>query len=701
MLSFFYKNRKFVVVLMVAAMGVSGFGVSLSYLGRNSSKRDMVPVRRGTALVTPEGIKISHRTLHIIANYLARESTPFSGRSTGWNFLNDNFVTREVLTSKIGEALFLATYSKEGFPAFAKEIEYKPYRRFDAPFISSEEIWKSSAPTLSLAFHKFKSIKNPSSKEGYEARVSLFAEEKRFPYTLLRDMAEYRRRTYALPHDPLAAKDKTFKLFGYSNVSDWFGTPFINALSEVVVKFASFCESKGLSVSKKEVEREFLIRAKEAYEFVGKKDCSSLDNFISCYLSAYNVPLKEFLVAYKYIIEFQRGLNQVKGSFSFDYEPFREFFAKSKDHMLLDCYRFPKELIFHSRADLEAFETYLRLTAIPSKNVLDIPSYYLPVKSVKAKESRLVGRRFIVSYSSISSAKEMEPKLSVSEIRDWQRDPQNSAVLSAEFPAIFNNFSDNFDKDSTSFKIDLKTLDAETRSKVDNFSKKEIIRSRPHEVAKVLASKEKIQKEIFLSFGKDFSLEGISDGAALSKVLMEADSIPCFTQDGNIYYAFEVEERFDQEEIVSFKEAFRKDILKTIVADHKGLAPMQELLEVLSLRYQEDKESVRILKRMSPILEEHRMGSVRTGTINWLPEKVHMKVYRTDPPFPDTFSEMEKYIGNSSPVKVRDKEGVYYYVVHEAFQGKSVEEVEQLTLVEKQLANEVLGDYLVSLVCKR
>nr|WP_281412031.1 hypothetical protein [Chlamydiifrater phoenicopteri] len=700
MLSFFYKNRKFVVVLMVTAMLVSGFGVSLSYLGRENSKGNSADIRRGTAFVTAEGQKISYRTLQVIANYLSKESTPFSGKSLGWNFLNDNFVTREILTSRLGEILFISTYSKEGFPAFAREMSYKPYRRFDAPFISSEEIWKSSAPALSLAFHRFKSIKNPASKEGYEARVALFAEEKKFPYTILKDMAEYRRRTYSLPYDPVATRDKTFKLFGYSSLSEWFGAPFINSLAEVVVKFSSFCESHGLTLSKKEVKREFVTRAKEAYAFVGKKDCSSLEDFISCYLSAYNVSLKEFLSAYKHIVMFQRGLDLVKGGFSFDYEPFREFFAMGKDRAVLDCFRFPKELIFHSKADLEGFETYLRLTAIPGKNVLDIPSYYLPVKSVKAKENRLVGRRFVIAFSSVR-AKDLESKLSVSEIREWQKDPQNRAVLFAEFPKIFKKLSSIADdKDVSDCKVDLKTLDTETRSKIDNFSKKEMIRSRRQEIARELAGKEKVRKEIFLSYGKDFSLDGISNGAALAEVLNETDNVDCFSQDGETYYSFDVEERFDQEEIVSFKEAFRKDILKTIVADHKGLSPMQEILEALAQRYPADEESVRILKRVAPLLEEHRSGVLRSGTINWQPEKMCMTVYRTDPAFFDSFTEMEQYVEKPSPIQVRDKEGPYYYIVRELSSGAFVEEVDQVALIEKQLMNEVLGEYLINLMCR-
>ena len=190
MLAFFNKHQKKFIGLVIAGVCLSGFGVGV---GQTVKTRNLGS--SNTVFRTPSGRKYSEKEFRLLKRFLSNEAYPFTGNPREWNFLNEGMLTERFLTNKLGESLFLEVY-KSGFPAFDKERVYEGYRRFDAPFISADEVWKSSAPQLRDAFQVFQRLENPVSSEGFAARVRLFLEEKKFPHYVLRQLLEYRRRMF-------------------------------------------------------------------------------------------------------------------------------------------------------------------------------------------------------------------------------------------------------------------------------------------------------------------------------------------------------------------------------------------------------------------------------------------------------------------------------------------------------------------------
>lgn len=232
MLAFFNKHQKKFIGLVIAGVCLSGVGVGVGQTVKKTNKLGSGK----TVYRTPLGRKYSEKEFLLLKHFLSNEAYPFTGNPREWNFLNEGLLTERFLTNKLGEKIFLSIY-KSGFPAFDKERSYEGYRRFDAPFISSEEVWKSSAPQLREAFHIFQQLTDPVSPEGFAARVRLFLEEKKFPHYVLRQMLEYRRQMFNLPVDNSLVQGRDLRLFGYKNVKDWFGDKYISSVTEAMLCF--------------------------------------------------------------------------------------------------------------------------------------------------------------------------------------------------------------------------------------------------------------------------------------------------------------------------------------------------------------------------------------------------------------------------------------------------------------------------------
>ncbi len=679
MLAFFYKHQKKFIGLVIVGVCVSGIGIGWGrYPGESS---------RGSKKVvfSVPGKKYSEKEFLAFKRFFTNEAYPFTGNPQEWNFLNEGLLTERFLTNKLGEKLFLKVYS-QNYPAFKKEKNYQAYRRFDTPFISSEEVWKSSAPRLYQALIALQEIHDPVSPEGFVARVQLFLEEKKFPHYILRQMLEYRRQMFNLPQDPALAQGKDLHLFGYRNISDWFGDAYVSAAVEALLRFVNEQKKHVAMPSLKEAQQDFQDKARQAFTKLSKHAglTLSFDQFVASYFDFMGVSESEFFNIYREILLCKRAFLQLEGSVTFDYRPLQEFFSMGRDSTSVEMVKLPREYQFKNKEDLEAFEIYISLVGEPIKDCLSVPRYTLPIKTIKAKEPRLVGRRFLVSYKSVK-LQDLETKVPMVEVHQWQQNPENFQVLLQQFPKI----------ETCSSSKDFQTLKPSLVEKIYSFTRKEILRSSPKRIMEGLAQCEQKNHEVFLSSGKDSVLEGILDGNELAKLLLDNEVVEAYSQDGEHYYTFVVDTCFEGEEVISYREVLRKGLAKALVSSHKHISHIDRVVAALKSRYQEEENSNLWQKRLWSLIEEHRKGTYQPGTLSWNLEKSIKIFTRGDQNIPQPYpvlASMEE--GALSSVEFNSDEGPFFYKCLSHQRCVEPASVEKLFLTKNHLNEEILGSYI-------
>ncbi|VVT42653.1 hypothetical protein BOKEGFJH_00163 [Chlamydia avium] len=681
MLAFFYKHQKKFIGLVIVVVCVSGIGIGWGrYPGESASQR-----QQKKTVFSIKGRKYSKREFSAFKKFFINEAYPFTGNPQEWNFLNEGLLTEKFLTNKLGEKLFLKVYSQE-FPAFSKEKCYQAYRRFDTPFISAEEVWKSSAPHLYEALMNFQQIENPVSPSGFAARVRLFLEEKKFPHYILKQMLEYRRKMFNLPHDGALLNGKDLRLFGYRNLSDWFGDAYISKAVEALLRFVNEQKNHMHMPSIKEAQQDFYDKAKQAFVKLSKHTDMHLtfDQFINDYFNFIGVSSSEFFKIYREILLCKRAFLQLEGSVTFDYHPLQEFFSMGRDSTSVEIVKLPREYHFKTLEDLEAFEIYLRLVGERTRDCLDVPRFVLPITKIKSKEPQLVGRRFLLSYKMIF-LRDLETKVPMVEVHQWQQNPDNFQILLQEFP----------ETETCSSSKDFQSLKSSLVEKIHSFSRKEILRSHPEKIKKWLSQSTSKSNEVFLSSGKDSVLEGILDGKELSSLLIDNEVLEAYTQDGEHYYTFIVDTCFGDEEIIPYREVLRKGLAKTLIASHKDPLHMDRVISALKARYPGIEGEELWQRRLWDLIEEQRQGVYQAGTLPWHLDKSIKIFTRGDQDLPQSYavlSAMEE--GSLSQVEFHSGEGPFFYkcLSHEICKDPAC--VDKLFLAKGHLNDEVLSGYI-------
>lgn len=684
MLAFFYKHQKKFIGLVIVAVCVSGIGIGWGRHPEASSRS-----QRKKVILSIAGRKYSEREFFALKKFFVNEAYPFTGNPLEWNFLNEGLLTERFLTNKLGEKLFLKVYSQD-FPAFNKEKCYRAYRRFDTPFISAEEVWKSSAPHLYEALMNFQQIENPVSALGFAARVRLFLEEKKFPHYILRQMLEYRRKMFHLPQDTALLQGKDLRLFGYGNLSDWFGDAYVSTAVEALLRFVNEQKKHIHMPSIKEAQQDFYDKAHQAFVKLSKHTEMQLtfDQFVANYFDFIGVSSSEFFKIYREILLCKRAFLQLEGSVTFDYRPLQEFFSMGKDSTSVEMVKLPREYHFKTLEDLEAFEVYLHLVGQGTQDCLDVPRFVLPIKKIKVKAPQLVGRRFSLTYKTIC-LQDFETRVPMVEVHQWQQNPDHFHLLLQEFPKI---------ETCTSSK-DFQNLKPALVEKIHSFTRKEILRSRPEKIKEWLAQSVSKSNEVFLSSGKDSVLKGIIDGKELATLLIDNEILEAYTQDGEHYYTFVVDTCFGEEEILPYREVLRKGLTESLVTSHKASVSMDKVVSALKARYPGIDGEELWQRRLWKLVEEHQKGRYQAGSLPWNLDKSIKIFTRGDQDLPQPYAvlaSMEE--GALSPVEFHSEEGPFFYkcLSHEVFGDPAC--VEKLLLAKGHLNEEILGRYIENFI---
>jgi GcvH upstream region-like protein len=562
MLAFMRKHQKYfyVIITIVICISFSFFG-TYSTLSGNS-------IHELTAFTTVNGDPVTRLDLEEMALFLGTDSNDkkLFGGIWGPNFLNNGVIQKDFLETGLGAIL------AENYPddlqgdlknRLAREIRFSPYVHPKVPFLSSMNVWSYFAPAIAENLQVLKGAKDPLTKEALDARVQLFLAERRFPSPYLNQMLRLQeKQNRSIPHDP-ALDELDLSLFGYHTVDDWFGGKFVRLISQFIYNAAAIAEQRGYFVSKEEALADLKSNAEASFKENRDNPRLGVANsgeYFEQQLLRLRLDKTKAVKLWQKVLLFRRLFGDVASSVFVDPLPYQTFDQFSGVIAEGDLYRLPSVLRFSDFKTLQRFETYLDAVSKrdrSEKNALLLPKTFLTPEEVAKKTPELVQKKYLLEVAS-ADKRALQNKVSVKDTLAWELDENNWKALRTQFPELGLKKSDT--REQRLAAVD--EMDSITRSRADQFTRKEIAAAHPEWIVSALelATPQNLTAALSLKGGNP-SFEGLQNGEDLMKLLDKAEtrklspSLEKVSFDGEHFYRITVLERSQNLEVLTFEQA--------------------------------------------------------------------------------------------------------------------------------------------------
>jgi GcvH upstream region-like protein len=566
MLDFFrtYQRYFFLVITVIIVISFSFFG-TYNALGSNTWHDSVV-------FKAVNGHDVTRADVDEMAHFIStdNEDKLFYGGSWGPNFLNDGVIRKNFLETGLLHDLVKA-YPEELKgdieKRLAKEKKYALYTHPQAKFLGIETIWTYFAPQMNNHFNRLQSSKNGLDKESLESRIQLYLGQTQLPPQTLTQILRYQEQQYNwLTPDPNLYPKDLF-LFGYYSFEDWFGPYATRLISEFIINSAILAEQQGYTISNGEVLADLIYHAQVSYRQNQENPqlgVASLQEYFNEQLRILNIDQSRAIKIWKQVLLFRRYFQDAASTALVDSKLTQQLQKFSSESVVIDLYRLPEGLRLSKQEDLKNFEAYLQAVAKPNSDAsLALPQEFLPVTQVAALYPELVQKKYDLEVSQISS-KSLQTRITLRELWAWE-------VSDANWEKIRKNFADLGIKEGKTteerFQL-LNSLDSTTRTRVDAFAKQQIVKEHPEWIEEAL-NKAKFKKMIvgIRTKGGKIPFEGLQQKEKRAAFMHTLDQAPLhqkptkesplyiYSADQKNYYRIQVEERADQPEIISFKEA--------------------------------------------------------------------------------------------------------------------------------------------------
>ena len=537
MFTFFrrYQRAIYFVITAVIILSFSFFG---TYSAFTSGRGDDPVVIR-----TEDGTKITRSEYSEYVHFL---STDCQGSETGfYNVLNDGVIPNDIIATGIGEALarrFASDVGPEWALKFSREKTFQPYHHPKIQFLSAMRIWNYFAPDLKRAFERYSSANPDDPAKLYHCKADLYVAERKFPPERLRYMLMYQQMQLKWIEPDAALQTKPMGLFGYGQVTDWFGTQFIDKACEFIIQTAGKAREEGMSVSSSEALASLLQNAEKALKQNPQSDGMTADDLFRKTLHELNIDQSRAVAIWSDVLLFRRSLIDLPRNIVINDQPFHELMAQLCEARELDCYQLQPSLRCNSTRDLYKVQTWLdSVTPRPSREDSFLPpKAFLPADEVVSTYPEFVERRFILNVSS-ATFEDLSKNIRVRDLRNWEVESEGWDLLVKEIPSLASEESPNIDKRHEL----LDALPAPQRAKADLIAKEHIIATHPEWIEKALAAAPaKVLAVNIRLQGPMSALAGIDNRQAFIDELMKAplgepsDALKAYTQTKSIFIPF-------------------------------------------------------------------------------------------------------------------------------------------------------------------
>ena len=615
MLDFFrrYQRYFFLVITVVIIISFSFFG-TYSTLGSNNWREQI-------AFKAVNGREITRSDVDEMALFLAtdNEDKMLYGGAWGPNFLNDGIIRTDFLETGLGQELALSyqeDLQTDMDKRLTKEKKYALYSHPQAPFLSVENVWNYFAPEMNAHFDALQTAQNGLSVDAFNHRVKLYLAEKKIPASTLRHVLRYQEKQYnwLKPDDKLNQLD--LSLFGYHTLEDWFGPHFTRLISEFIINAAILAETQGYEVSKAEVLADMVRNTQLSYQQNLNNPnlgVTSPEEYLNEQLRLLNMDQARAIKIWRQVLLFRRYFHDAGATALVDNIANQQIHQFAHQDITLDLYRLPSSIRLASYDDLQNFEIYVQAVAKQNKSdPLALPQQFLAVADVASVYPELVQKHYELEVAQVN-LKTLQARIGLRELWNWEIDDQNWQILAKQFPSLGvkegNTREERFEA--------LDNLDSITRTIVDAFAKKAIVKAHPEWIDQALseAKPENVIVGLRTQGGKmPFSgLEqkekrkafiNLLDQAPLGGSVTADSPLYNFSADQQTYYRIAVLDHAAAPEILTFNEA-RSDGTLDEVRDRILEKYYVAIREQNPLLYQKENKEWQPFKTVRDLVANH------------------------------------------------------------------------------------------------
>ncbi len=576
MLQFFRRHQK-ILFYVVTFFIVCSFVFFGTYQTFSATKRPPDP----TVFTTQDGRKIKRSYFEKMRHFLAHEPTFSSDprKLIGANPLNDGVVSKEILGTKLGYAIvrkFQDKIAPELEERLGKEKQFRAYAHPHLAHLQAVGIWQQFAPGINENLALLQKSASAFEEKSFAARAALYQAENHFPAEFLQQVMRYHEQQYGPSSRDYALQNGNFALFGYADLTDWFGTAFMDGATMSIIEGAALARSRGYKVTREEAQSDLYTRCQTSYAMIKDRVQLPVENgyqFFKLVLQYNGLDEKSVVDIWQDVLLFRRLFEDLGSSAALDPLAWSEFYAYANESATVEIFQLPPHLRFHTFEELKLCELYLDLVGEQRQTAISLPSKFAPTEQILQKAPELVGKKIELSIASMTK-KGMLAKVAQKQLNEWELQPKNFAILKGKFPELAGA--------KTPFDA-IDSLDDKVRSQVDRAAAEAMIAENPTLVKEALASAQRQDKELFLRRAHSGSpLPGIKDANALRDLLDKEDNLTAYTQDGEFYYSINVIKRSDSYEVLSYTDAVKEGILKEVAkrvdADALGKKVVKALL---------------------------------------------------------------------------------------------------------------------------
>jgi len=533
-----YQRAIFFVITVVIILSFTFFG---TYSSVATSVEDPV------LFTMVDGSSMRRQEFNDYVRFLGSDSH-ISGEGGFFNPLNDGALTLDIVQSGVGDVLadrFSSQFLEEWVSKSSREKAYTPYQHPTSPFVSALQIWNYFAPDIKEALEEYQDIHSRDAVEIFRKKAALYVAERGFPPIYLRQVLAYQQRQFQWIEPDAALDSKPLGLFGYNQLSDWFGIDFVERSCEFIMKTAAYARTKGLFVSQAEASASLYKNVKRAAKRA--EEGADSEELFKRALRELHMDRAQAAKIWADVLLFRKALIELPNRVVLSKGPFDEYLRHQSQMSSLSCFQLQPSLRLQSLRDLMKFEVWKN--AVSSSGLFELPVDFHDPSEVLSSWPELVERPFILNVSSISN-EELIKRIRLRDVWNWE--VNNWEQLAGEFSQLREE-----EVHSREEKIALlDRLAPQIRAKIDEKAKASILKEHSEWKDDALEKAEK--KTVRFSAraqGGPLPFEGIDDRAALLHALLEDQDLSAYTQDNDHFYRIQVLEKSDESRIVSLPDA--------------------------------------------------------------------------------------------------------------------------------------------------
>jgi hypothetical protein len=450
---------------------------------------------------------------------------------TRWVTYDDGALCRSLFETGIAEhiaAAFWSDIQPEIQERLTKAKHFNLYVHPDSSAVSFASLWERAFPDFKKEWDSLQK-EQTASPETFSTLARLYRKQLMAPAEQSRQVLLYLQRQKNLTQDPTLA-NRDISLCGFHTVADWFGPAFAKHCAEFILAAAENGEKAGYSVSRDELRN------------ANSRNPQILKKVILC----------------------RRYLQGTGAALFVDPLLHQQFATYAHEAVEVERYQWPTALQLKTRDDLLVFQTYLSFVSKEDlhKNPLLLPTSFRTAEELVTSAPELVQTPYRAHVAELS-LQNIRDSIPLRSLLQWQVEDDHWAFLCKEFSGL------NAKKKRSERSATLNGLAADLRKKIDEETRRQMIRDNPQWISDALAQLSLKERDLLLSAGytplenverhKDFStlVAKASQGD-----LAAATALQRYSDDGETIYRIEGVEQIRTPRILTFAEAKERGSLK-------------------------------------------------------------------------------------------------------------------------------------------